>query len=306
MYRRMLVPLDGSELAESILPYAAEVAARFGLEVILFHGCTGGEAELSPLYSAYMEKATDVLRRESEAIWNRTGRPPGDRRLELQCKVAAGDAADGILRCAEEEEADLILMATHGRSGVTRWALGSVADKVLQASPVPVWLVRAGTAERIMSEEWSQKAVLVPLDGSELAESVLPHVEDLAKGRDDDPMDVILLAVVEPIVYPALDPSFSPVEFHEALEAYAETRRGYIGETEKLLRGRGLEVRSEVQMGSPAEEIVNYADENRIGLVVMATHGRSGISRWVYGSVAERVLTGTSRPVFLVRPGKDS
>lgn len=304
MYRRMLVPLDGSQLAESVLPYAAEVAARLDLEVVLFHGCTQREGDFSPLYSAYMEQAMDILRRESEAVRNRTGRPPRETGLEVQCKVAPGDPADQILHCAEEDHVDLILMATHGRSGITRWALGSVADKVLRASPVPVWLVRAGVPERIRSEEWQQKAILVPLDGSKVAESVLPHVEALARGCGDDPMDVVLLAVLEPVVAPALDPGVGPVGMQEAMEAYSEARKGYLSETQALLSNAGVSAQAEVLMGSAAEEIVSYADENRVSLIVMATHGRSGIGRWVYGSVAERVLMGTSRPVFLVRPDK--
>ena len=114
-----------------------------------------------------------------------------------------GYPPDEILRYADENDVDLILMATHGRTGPKRWTMGSVADKILRASKVPVWLVRALIPDETPYDKWPSKTMLVPLDGSELAESVLPHAEALAKQRDTKLLEVVLLRVCEPTVAPS-------------------------------------------------------------------------------------------------------
>jgi nucleotide-binding universal stress UspA family protein len=184
---------------------------------------------------------------------------------------------------------DLIMMATHGRSGISRWAMGSVADKVLRRSSVPVWLIQAAKPESAAADTWPKMTMLVPLDGSKLAESVLPHVEALAKQRGAKP-EVVLVRAFEPL-------STGPGR---------EAPQQYLSGIEQRLSAAGLTVRSEVLEGDPAKEIVDYANEKPINLVVMATHGRSGIGRWAYGSVADKVLRRASRPVFLVRVAEAS
>ena len=111
----------------------------------------------------------------------------------MRGELAIGYPAEEILRYTEENDVDLIMMASHGLSGVRRWVLGSVADKVLRASGVPVWLVRAGVTEEIAYDKWPSKTILVPLDGSELAEAVLPHAEAVAKQRGAEIIEIVLL-----------------------------------------------------------------------------------------------------------------
>ena len=195
MYKRMLVPLDGSELAEMVFGYAKELAGRLDLDLNLLHVSGPGEHDLLPKHRAYIERAAEILRRQSAEVQEKTRSKSGGRELEVRGELAEGHTAEEILRYADKNDIDLILMATHGRSGVKRWAMGSVADKVLRASKVPVWLVRAGVPEEIVHDKWPQRTMLVPLDGSKLAESVLPHVEALAKQRGSDLVDVVLLRV---------------------------------------------------------------------------------------------------------------
>jgi len=218
--------------------------------------------------------------------------------------VIGGSPAEEIVRYVDKNNIDLILMATHGRSGVNRWAMGSVAYKVLRASRVPVWLVRAGMSKEVAEDRLATRTILVPLDGSKLAELVLPHVEALAKQWADGQVEVILLRVCEPPVISADYPPTMPLswEEHMALETTKckLVSRPYLAEVEKRLKDAGLKVRQDVPLGNAAEAIIDYSQKHQASLIAMITHGRSGISRWVYGSVAEKVMLGTFTPVLLV------
>ncbi len=305
MYRRMLVPLDGSELAEVVFNYAKELAARLDLDLTFLHVCSPDERELLPMHQAYVERVAETVRRQSQDVQKKAGVEPGGKAVAAHGELAVGYSAEEIVRYADENNIDLILMATHGRSGIGRWAMGSVADKVLRASKKPVWLVRAGIPEEIVYDKWPKKTILVPLDGSELAESVLPHVEALAKQRDAELVDVVLLRVCEYPIVPLDYAEGIPVGWDKQLEqATARCKQvaaQYLAGVEKRLKDIGLSVKSEVLEGKPADEIADYAKRNPFNLIVMATHGRSGISRWAYGSVAEKLVAGVTCPLFLVR-----
>ena len=148
--------------------------------------------------------------------------------------------------------------------------------------------------------------MLVPLDGSKLAESVLPHVEALAKQRGLESIDVLLLRVAEPPAIPADYPADMRLTWEEHLEKETAKRKTegehYLAGVEKRLKNAALNVRAKVLVGNPVEEIIGHCSKNRSSIVVMATHGRSGLSRWAYGSVAEKTLLGTSCPILIVRP----
>lgn len=312
MYKKMLVPLDGSELAEVVFAYAKELAGRLSLDVTLLHVCSPTEQELAPMHRSYTEHMAGIVKLQVEAIQKKVGIQPGGKAVEVRGELVVGYPAEEILSYADENDIDLILMSTHGRSGIRRWAMGSVADKVLRASKVPVWLVRAGIPEEVVYDKWPSRTILVPLDGSELAESVLPHVEAVAKQRGTEIVDVILLRVCEPPIISSDYPeAIMPLSWEEHVEQQmALCKRAsekYLASVEKRLKDAGLKVRSEAlvgkpPLGNPANEIIDYANRNPFNLIVMATHGRSGISRWAYGSVAARVLLGVSSPLFLVRP----
>ena len=294
MYKRMLVPLDGSELSEVAFPYAKELAGRLDLEVILLHVHNPEEGEAVPLHQAYIERKAEIMKRQTEEMRQKTGIGQGGKAIQVRGELVVGYPAAEILSYAENNDIDLILMATHGRSGIKRWAMGSVAEKVLRASKVPVWLVRAGVPEETVYDKWPERTMLVPLDGSELAEAVLPHVKALAKQRGAEPVDVVLFGVCEPLVESGYYIPDVPMTLEELKE--------YLAKVEKRLKEAGLRVRSEVRKGKPAEQIVEYASKNPFNLIVMSTHGRSGLGRWVFGSVADKVLHGASSPIFLVRP----
>ena len=150
------------------------------------------------------------------------------------------------------------------------------------------------------------KKILVPLDGSKLAECVLPHVEKLAESGVAK--EIILLRVCESpsIIADYPESKNKTWEKHvERMTANAQQSCSlYIEDVEKDLKDKGFKVKTESSLGKPAEEIVNYANKNKVDLIVMASHGRSGVSRWAYGSVADKVLRSTCVPVLLVKaPG---
>jgi nucleotide-binding universal stress UspA family protein len=306
MYKRMLVPLDGSQLAEVVFPYARELAGQLGTEVILLH-ISNLVKDFQPMTRAYVDHAAEVIKGAITA--DRKSRQVPSKPIEVHSDLVSGYPPDEILRYAEEKKVDLILMASHGRSGRNRWGIGSVADKVLRSATVPVLLVPAGGAEGAVLDQWPIKELIVPLDGSELAETVLRHVEGLAGETGIKSVKVVLLRACEPPSMPTYySPELSEIPLHWGQYAQQEITRckqvatEYLARIEKRLQTAGIDVRSEVLVGKASDEIVNYANKNQYDLIVMATHGRSGLSRLVYGSVALNILVGVSNPIFLVKP----
>ena len=305
-YRRVLVPLDGSALAEVVLIYARELSAKLGLRATFLRVCNPEEADELATCQAYVQRVAEDVR----AHWQeRATSLPAI--LHQEAPIAEGDVtvgypAEEILGYAESNAVDLILMATHGRSGIGRWAMGSVADKVLRVSRVPVWLIRACVPEEIVHDKWPRKTMLVPLDGSALAESVLPHVETLAKQRGADQVDVVLLTVCEYTDVPDEHGNGSPSGWERGMRREIEASKGaafrYLSHVEEQFSDRAIRVRPEVIVGDPAKAIIEYANGYPFTLIAMATHGRSGIGRWAYGSVADKVLRSVTSPLFLVRP----
>ena len=152
------------------------------------------------------------------------------------------------------------------------------------------------------------KKILVPLDGSELAEMVLPHVEMLVKACGDD-AELVLVQVVEParpVIAGGVGEAVgqAAILVQQAAEAIRAEGQQYLAEAVQRLKKKGLKVRSELLIGRPADEILDFAANNAIDLIAMGSHGRSGISRFAYGSVTSKVLRGISTPILVVTPEK--
>jgi len=274
--------------------------------VILLHVHSPEEGKTAHLYQAYIEHKVDILKCQSEDVLKKIGTGAKCKAVKVQSEIAAGYPAEEILSYAEKNGIDIILIATHGRSGIRRWVMGSVAEKVLKASKVPVWLIRAGVPEEIVYDKWPRRTILVPLDGSEFAEAVLPHVEALAKQRGAELVDVLLLRVCEPAIMPAYYPPNVPMMPKDYIQLKAAIDKAeaenYLAGVEKRLKDAGLTVRSEVLVGEAADQIIGYASRNPFNLIVISSHARSGLRQWVFGSVADKVLHATPSPIFLVRP----
>jgi nucleotide-binding universal stress UspA family protein len=185
---------------------------------------------------------------------------------------------------------------THGRSGLRRWALGSVADRVVQAAPAPVLLVRGSD---LPTHTFNLKRILLPLDGSDLARQALPIAVELATCAQ---AELALLQAIAPVIegYPNLF-SQPTSQYGAVLAALREQAEVELGGVAGELRPQEPVVTTSVANGHPAEVIVDEAARHAASLIVMATHGRGGLRRWALGSVADKVLHTTTTPLMLVR-----
>ncbi len=291
MFKKILVPLDGSELAESVIPYVEELAKALDSEILLINVFIRGEGLGERMHETYLAHMAEKVRDQLGEAYARRGAE------QVSWRVIRGDPAEEIVRCAQEASVSLIALATHGRSGVSRWLLGSLADKVLRGATAPVLLVRAQVAPEVVKKKWVEKDILVPLDGSDLGAAALPLVEQLALQMN---AHVTLLQVLEPrqvVTWGETQLIFSDRQRRRLEERALQYLRG----VQLGLRERGVVSRTEVEWGLPAEVILERAAEQEVDLIAMSTHGRSGVARWVYGSIAERVLRGAEVPVLLAR-----
>jgi nucleotide-binding universal stress UspA family protein len=294
----MIVPLDGSRIAENALPYARALAR--GLKVPVDLLCVIDLAEMERNVSVatglFLDTlAEDETRRRSEYLSRIAKSFSG---APVQCKVEKGDAASVIIASAAAEKDPLLCMATHGRSGLNRWLLGSVAEKVLRGANAQLLLIRASEAAHTEGEKRLQ-TVIVPLDGSSLAEQVLPSVAALAKKLD---LEVILFRAYS-IPYGFYEAGASYAVDLERLSADIEAEvQQYLEEKRDGLTKAGLEkVSYASKEGLSADEIIKYGRTTRDQLIAMCSHGRSGVKRWVLGSVTETVVRHAGGPVLIVR-----
>ena len=301
--RTIVVPLDGSALAEQALPYVRLLAPLLHAGVCLLRVISSAEIERTRVYTPARRGddrlAPDLRRRRlaGYAVRRRAQRYLAARAaelradgLEVQLAVSAGAAPEAIVDTARRLSSSLIIMSSHGWSGLNRWAIGSVTDKVVQAAGTPVLVVRSHPPRQAPAI----RRVIVPLDGSDLARQALPLAAELAEAAH---AELILFQAIpttaEGFPYPPLPADALPAmreKVCQELEALA-------GE----LRQRRMAVTPAVTFGYPAEAIVEEAQRRDADLIVMATHGRSGLRRWALGSVANKVLHATTRPLLLVR-----
>jgi nucleotide-binding universal stress UspA family protein len=284
MLDTILVPVDGSGMSELAVPFAEGLARAAGAKVVLMR------AVPSPLLIA-PEPGEFSESQAAQALEEIKRRLP-DGELHAEAHVVQGDPGDAIVRAAESLQADLIVMATHGRGGLGRAVYGSIADEVVRTTSVPVLLIPPGAKYRMNPP----CKVLVPLDGSAFAEAALPPAINLAvalRGR------VVLVRATASPTYWVLDDDGGrtpdPASEAAAARRYLETAAvGYARD--------GVELSGYATDEAPAEAILGAARDYDAGAIAMATHGRSGLLRAALGSVAQEVLSRTTLPVLLVHP----
>ena len=276
MIRAILVPLDGSSLAERALPWAETLTRATGGSLTLLRVITddGREGVLDEVAEArsYLTSIKAELKTKG---------------LAASIRVGQGRPAEAILRAARK--ADLIVMATHGRSGVNRWALGNVADKVLHGTQLPLLLVRADRGGRARRAEI--RRILVPLDGSPLSKSALPLAEELARSFD---ASLLLCHVVQTM---GIGPSNPIVMLTMEKEA-----AHWVSTQVRLLKRKGVRVAGMTERGWVVNTILGCSQRGDADLIVMATHGRSGMGRLTIGSIADAVVRRAAIPCLVVRP----
>lgn len=293
---KILVPLDGSKVAECTLPYVENIAVKTNDEIVLVSVSPTGSPEASHLFQSYMEHLNEQIEHRLKERWNAQETP-------VHLEVLAGKAAEEILRYADEKNVSLIVMSSRGLSARGPWSLGSVAGKVVRGTRKPLLLVRGQPGNATIQQERLVKRILVPLDGSPTGESAIPCTEMLAKAMDSE---VVLFHVVrQPAPWVGLEggmPYTMSLEEEEGRKAYAIA---YLEKVGKPLEGKGINVTYRVGLGFPADEILDYAKANAVDLIAMSSHGRSGIRRWVLGSNTAKVLNSGDTAVLVVRAFKE-
>jgi len=305
MYERILVPLDGSELAEVAIPYVGELASRLKSQATLFQAVLLSYPVLTvgdviSWIPPYTERDIEQLKADTKKYLEKAGEALKGKGIPAKSEVAIGDPAKEIVDYADEHDIGLIIMATHGRSGIKRWAIGSVADKVARYARQPVMIIRAKGDHRDALDRGILKKIIVPLDGSPASEAVIPYVGELA---DKLKAEVILFQAMAHLYHLTTTGKVIiqvPYTEKETEQLKANTML-YLEKAGERLKAKGIPMRAEVTVGDPAEEIINLADKTGADLVAMSTHGRSGIARWALGSVADKVLHAGNTPLLLVR-----
>jgi nucleotide-binding universal stress UspA family protein len=283
-------------------PYAAIVAGALGAAVRLL-----GVIEPAPrgLTSRSGERAArfEQLEQQSlEATMTAAAARLQEQGVAVTTSLFRGDPATAILDAAQDQSVAVVVMGTHGRSGVDRWGVGSVADQVMRRNTKPTLLVRlpyTSASQQAPVRPVALQRLLVPLDGSPLAEAALPLAAELAGATGTQ----VILLRVEPWLTLGSAPYGAVPEFTKLEDDAAAAAAAYLtGVRERL--PAGLAVETVVLRGRPATSLVDFAIYERVDLIVMTTHGRGGLRRMVLGSVADHVVR-SGVPAMLVPPPPD-
>jgi nucleotide-binding universal stress UspA family protein len=282
MFENILVPTDGSECAKAAVAYAADLATRYEARVHVL--CVADSRTLENV------PQSDQRRKESARIAEKTCDELSASGVSVERAVRTDVPHRAILQYATEQAIDLVVMGTHGRTGADRYLLGSVTEKVVRLSDTPVLTVKA-TAD--VEPTFPYTDVLVPTDGSEGAAAAVGPAVDIASTYD---ASIHAVSVIDTMAM-GVD-----VRSHTILDALEESARSATESIEERASEASVSaVETTIQHGNPHRGIRSYVDDHDIDLVVMGTHGRSGIKRYLLGSVTEKTVRTSPVPVMTVR-----
>jgi nucleotide-binding universal stress UspA family protein len=291
MYRSILVPLDGSPFGEHALPFALSLARRAGARLHLAH--------IHVARAPLLAEANDAERRTAERMYleglvQRIGQHWD---VPITTMLLDGPVAPTLHEYAMANEADLIVMTTHGRGALSRFWLGSIADTMIRQVSVPLLLIRP--QEQPLEHEPIVKHILIPLDGSALAEQMLTHATAFGQLVQ---AEYTLLQAIEPVSMGYGTELYGVDVDTQAMEQLRTGAQAYLDSVAGQLRADGLRVQTATVIERAATAILNYAHEHPVDLIAVETHGRSGLARWLVGGVADKVVRGATVPVLLQRP----
>ena len=288
MAKTILVPVDGSALSERAVGYASVLAGRLAANVVLMRAVL----TIKP-HSADDERFNAEAIQEAEAELQKLAATCSAQAVSGETVVWHDEAGWAIVEAARQRHADLIVMSTHGRSGLGRWLYGSVADRVLRSADSPIILLPPGARN-----DWSLAApfrMVIAVDGSEFAEQAVEPATELAKAMG---AEVRLVAAVDPPYYwvgPEAYAVYDPAVERDAAQEYADSIAARMGK-------HGVTTTVEVTWGTPDRVILESARQTESHLIVLATHGRGGLARLAMGSVTQAVLHRSTLPIMILRP----
>ncbi len=294
MFEKILLPLDGSELAETAIPYVRDLASQLNSEVYLLHVCPEGHQNLNRMHKIYLDHTANGLQQDIKAILGPNQEP------RIKSEVVSGEPVKAIFDFIQQNSISLVAITTCGASGIRRWTLGNVADKVVRGSGIPTLLVRVGESPRETGKGFI-KQILAPVDSSEVSRISVPYAVDLAKKLN---ARITLFSMAQTVYAQNLDGMGVGVGVNwdavdKATEKYTDDS---LSSLESDIRAKGVAVSHITVLGiDAASEILELEKKLPADLVVMTTRGRSNIARWAFGSVAEKVLREGGIPLLVIR-----
>jgi len=294
MFEKMLVPLDGSKIAEQVFPYVISIAKAFSSEVVAVSVCEPDNSDSGHACHLYINGQVDLLKDKLATATN----------VKVSSVILSGKAAEQILDYAENNDVNLILMASHGRSGFGPWSLGSTVDKVLHKVNRPLMIIRAKEKAKEPSAAELFKQILSPVDGTESCEVVLPYLTAMNQKMNSQ---VTLLQVLAEgkHVHTVGGIDFVYFKDHDMSSTKIKAQE-YLQEKIQQLDIPARAKKSEIKYGDPAQEIIKYAKGNKTPFIALSTHGHTGIERWAYGSVTYKVLQTAADKSFLLIPALEA
>jgi nucleotide-binding universal stress UspA family protein len=301
MYKVIMVPTDGSGFDREAIRVALRIAERTNAQIRLVRVLATGS-----FFAAAPEGtpiAVDVVRSERDRalseLYSLAAECRTISKADISVDLHAGPVGDVLQGYARRNDVDLIVISTHARSGISRLSLGSVTDSLIRHTTIPVLVVRPPTSYLNPQVGGALKRIVVPLDGSTLAEQILPRVLELAKLEE---AEITLLQVLIPDSYSQkemVDPSLPWWEKDIAVT------RSYLFRIASRLRRNGVAVTTDIVIGeNVATAIGDFASREKADLIAIATHGRGGLARMLRGSVADAVMHSARISMLVFKPDK--
>jgi nucleotide-binding universal stress UspA family protein len=318
MIKKILIPLDGSEHAQKIVGWATGLARALGAEIVLLTVIDESEVEILEATPRRVLQATEgsngrQTQSASEIVddiisatvseLERQVDQITDFGVTVNFSVTTGSPAEEIVSQAHSSGADLIAMATHRESALARGVLGSVTDRVLHSTSVPVLTMYPGEAHVIDGDIATPARVVVPLDGSALSETAVQPATEIAKAAGAE------IVFTEVLRLPMLGVGVAGIEYGAGdyagdfgVDSQKQEISQYLQRFVSEAETSGISATTSIRTGSPAQQIVEEASETENSIVVMGSHGAGGLKRWVVGSVADKVIRSARRPVLVIPP----
>ena len=321
MFKKVLVPLDGSEHARKIVGWATGLAGALGAEIVLLSVIDPEDIDILEATTRGLEKQSaasgtavgSAVRTPADVIDRAIAQAENDLQSEAETiraagvrssiSVGAGSPAEVIVSEAHSQSIDLIAMATRRESALARGVLGSVTDRVLHSTPIPLLTLYPGEIHEFEQTNGGPQRVIVPLDGSELSESAIEPAMEIAKASGAE------IIFTEILRLPFFGVGVAGIEYGAGdyagdfgIEAQKEEISTYLERFVREAEVNGLVASANVRSGSPSQQIVEEASEIDGSMIIMASHGSGGLKRWVVGSVADKVIRSARRPVLVIPP----
>ena len=319
MFKTILVPLDGSPRAEQALAVAARLARASEGSLVVVQVVTPpiDYWAYQPGVSMLYEQIVETAMAGAETYLALLARSSDLAGIKIKTEVLFGTAAPSILHVAHSRHAELIIMCSHGHTGFSRWALGSMAHQIAHHSPVPVLVLREGQAASLLTQTHAARPLcaLVPLDGSPLAETALVPAGMLVAALATPARGALHLTQVVKLFTASADEGFVRELNVEALERAKTYLASMQARLPEIVKGLNLSATWSVALNNDVADALIGTAENgekagEVGgfggsdLIAMSTHGRGGLERWMMGSVTDRVLSASRLPLLIVRPQK--